>query len=148
MGCLQVARREERGALERRTDAKSPSTCNQSCTSIQIIYRHTILAVKEAEAHIEADKAVQMLQLTIRSQNPSTFSYAKGGFACTWRSCTKSTLVLVHMEQGNKGEGLHPLIAKSQKRGYACPRPHGAREQAKRDFVCPERSHTEMRDGA
>ena len=39
---ILLARREEIGALERRTGAKSPSTCNQSCTSVQIMYRHTI----------------------------------------------------------------------------------------------------------
>ena len=62
---------------------KSPSTCNQNCSSIQIICRHTILTVKEADVHIKADKVVHMLQLTIRSQNPSTSSHAKGGLACT-----------------------------------------------------------------
>ena len=39
---------------------------------------HTILAVRGVDVHIKADKEVHRLQLTIRSQNPSTFSYVKG----------------------------------------------------------------------
>ena len=36
-----------------------------------------MLAVKKTDVYIKADKAVHALQLTIRPQNSSTFSYVK-----------------------------------------------------------------------
>ena len=96
-----------RNPSQKRTQAtgvEPSSTYSQSCSSIRIMYRHTIPAVRERDAHTKADKAVHRLQLTTRSQNPSTFSYVKGGFACTGRS---------------------------RKKRHSRPRPHGARKQGK-----------------
>ena len=101
------------------------------------MYKHVILAVREADVHIRTDKVGHRLQLTVRSQNPSTFVYAKGGFACIGQSRTKGALVLIHAERGNKGKGLRPSEAKSQD-GVCFPLSTQCGEQAKWDFVCPE----------
>ena len=68
-----------------------------------IIHRHIAQAVKDAGSHFKVDKVVNMLQLTFRTQKPSTFSHAKG-----------------------------PRLyeARSRKR-HTCPRSHGARGLAK-----------------
>ena len=128
--------------LERRIDAKSPRTYNQSCSSIQILCRHTILTVKEADAHIKADKVVHMLQLTIRSQNPSTSSHAKGPRLYRARSLKRHTCP--HLHGARKQEGGASSARSEVTKGVHLPLSARSEGASEKDFVRPERSRTRI----
>ena len=86
---------------------------------------HISKQIRETDAHLETDKAV--LYVTANNQ----------------------TLEIKHIQLHKKKKegGIRLHRAKSQK-GYACPRPYGAGEQAKWGFVRPEQCYIVVQGSA
>ena len=88
--------------FKQKTGAKSSSTCNQGYGPSEL-YKHITQAVKEADSHFKANKAIHVTT-NIQITETKCIQSFKRGFVRPERSRTKK---------------------------HTCPRPHGAGKQAK-----------------